>query len=259
MEINALPDRLQQLLRKTSWHPDTLGMSSSRTFRIEGPENFYLKINPVDPWGGLKIEADALAWLGMRLPAPEVVFYERVNGTDYLLIRALPGLPASDDYWKTNPRRLAEILAESMLALHSLDPADCPFDQRIATKLREVTHYVRLGLVDADDFDSENEGRTPEDILNHVHAERPLQEDLVVTHGDFCLPNLIIDNWKLSGFIDVGSLGVGDRYQDLALCAGNLADELDTDQYSERFYSAYGLTAVDAEKIRYFRLLNELK
>lgn len=259
METNALPDRLQQLLRKTSWHPDTLGLSSAQTFRIEGRENFYLKINAVDPWGGLKAEADASAWLRGRLPAPEIVFYERADGIDYLLIRALPGLPASDDYWKTNPRRLAEILAESMRALHNLDPADCPFDQRTDTKIREVSQYVRLGLVNADDFDLENVGKTPEEILNQLYTERPLQEDLVVTHGDFCLPNLILDNWKLSGFIDVGSLGVGDRYQDLALCLRDLVNELNTDRYAKFFFDAYGLTAVDDEKLRYFRLLDELK
>lgn len=259
MEANALPDRLKELLRNTSWHSDTLGMSSAQTFRIDGPEKFYLKINAVEPWGGLKAEADALTWLYVRLPAPEVVFYERANGTDYLLIRGLPGLPACDDHWKTNPRRLVETLAESMRAIHSLDPTDCPFDQRIETKLREVTKNVRLGLIDSDEFDSENVGKKPEAILSQLVAERPQQEDLVVTHGDFCLPNLILDDWKLGGFIDVGSLGVGDRYQDLALCLRDLTDELDTDQYTTFFLDVYGLDTVDEEKLRYFRLLDELK
>ncbi|WP_040005495.1 APH(3') family aminoglycoside O-phosphotransferase [Fibrisoma limi] len=255
----TLPTELQRLLQKTSWQADTLGMSSAQTFRLEGPESFYLKINPVDPWGGLKTEADALVWLRAYLPAPEVVYYERLTGIDYLLIRELVGSPASADEWKTNPKRLAETLAVSMLALHSLEPASCPFDQRTDTKLREVTSLVQRGLVDADDFDDENQARTPEHILEQLYAEQPADDDLVVTHGDFCLPNLILTDWRLSGFIDVGGLGVGDRYQDLALCLRDLADELGTNRYDACFLSAYGLRAVDTDKLRYFRLLDELK
>ncbi|WP_229365907.1 APH(3') family aminoglycoside O-phosphotransferase [Fibrisoma montanum] len=254
-----LPTELQRLLQNTSWQADTLGMSSAQTFRIEGPENFYLKINPVDPWGGLKTEADALVWLRGYLPAPEVIYYDRVDGTDYLLIRELVGLPASADAWKANPKRLAETLAASMRALHSLDPATCPFNQRTETKLREAADLVQRGLVDADDFDDENQGRTPDQLLEQLYAEQPANDDLVVTHGDFCLPNLILTDWRLSGFIDVGTLGVGDRYQDLALCLRDLADELNTNRYDAHFLSAYGLTAVDTEKLRYFRLLDELK
>ncbi len=259
MLTDTLPTTLQRLLQQTSWQADTLGMSSARTFRIKGPVNFYLKINPVDPWDGLKTEAEALSWLRTYLPAPEVVYYERVEGIDYLLIRELTGSPASADEWKANPKRLAETLALSMRALHSLELAACPFDQRTDTKLREVADFVQRGLVDADDFDGENQGLTPEHILEQLYADQPAEEDLVVTHGDFCLPNLILNDWQLSGFIDVGALGVGDRYQDLALCLRDLADELDTDRYHAVFLAAYGLATVDTEKLRYFRLLDELR
>ncbi|GAB3882569.1 APH(3') family aminoglycoside O-phosphotransferase [Spirosoma agri] len=258
MWINTLPTALQRLIRFASWQPEGLGMSSAQTFRLDGPEPFYLKINAVEPWGGLNVEAEALTWLRAYLPAPEVVFYERMDETDYLLIRALPGQPASDDRWKTNPERLTETLAVTMRALHELDPRTCPFDQRTATKLRAVTSRVQHGLVDVDDFDETNSGQTPETILSRLVAEQPAQDDLVVTHGDFCLPNLILNDWTLSGFIDVGRLGVGDRYQDLALCIRDLTDELNTDQYNDTFFAAYGLPTIDDAKLRYFQLLDEL-
>lgn len=259
MRTDTLPTALQRLLQNTSWQADTLGMSSAQTYRISGQENFYVKIDSVTNVGGLQKEAQALTWLRTYLPAPEVVFYERIDGIDYMLIRELPGLPASADYWTSNPHQLVETLAESMLALHRLDIATCPFDQRTAVKLQEVAQYVQLGLVDTDDFEPEHSGQTPEHILAQLYTEQPEQDDLVVTHGDFCLPNLLLTNWRLSGFIDVGSLGVGDRYQDLALCVRSLSQNLGTDQYHSLFFEAYGLPFPDESKLHYFRLLDELK
>ena len=191
-----MPDRLQKLLRNTSWEADTLGESTAQTYRVVGKtENFYLKISPVEPLGGLQSEDDALGWLRHYLPAPEVVHFERTNGIDYLLMREVVGLPASDDQWKQNPRRLTQLLAETTLALHRLPIEACPFNQRIDTKIQIVSAHVRLGLVDEDDFDEEIMGQAPGQILERIRRERPASEDLVVTHGDLCLPNILFQDW----------------------------------------------------------------
>jgi len=49
----------------------------------------------------------------------------------------------------------------------------------------------------------------------------------VLTHGDFCLPNILIKNGKLSGFIDLGKTGTGDRWMDIALCYRSLKHNAD--------------------------------
>jgi aminoglycoside phosphotransferase len=47
----------------------------------------------------------------------------------------------------------------------------------------------------------------------------------VVTHGDYAAPNVFIDpeTLRFSGLLDVGKLGTGDRYVDLALMFKSLA------------------------------------
>jgi aminoglycoside phosphotransferase len=51
---------------------------------------------------------------------------------------------------------------------------------------------------------------------------RPGHEDLVFTHGDYCLPNIILKDGKLSGFVDIGRARLADRYQDLGIAFRSL-------------------------------------
>lgn len=81
----------------------------------------------------------------------------------------------------------------------------------------------------------------------------------VVGHGDPCLANLIFaDAGRLSGVIDVGRLGVADRYNDLATATRSLAGKWHH-RYGERLMRRYGIGADQANnaKIRFYRLLDE--
>jgi aminoglycoside phosphotransferase len=80
--------------------------------------------------------------------------------------------------------------------------------------------------IDADDFDEERAGRSPASLLDELHATRPPDEELVLIHGDYCFPNVVIKGWALSGFIDLGRCGVADRYHDLAQAARSVRRNL---------------------------------
>ena len=83
------------------------------------------------------------------------------------------------------------------------------------------------------------------------------ESDLLQTHGDYCLPNIILKEHTVSGYIDVALAGVGDRYQDLALAVRSLAytNKADT-SLVELFFDTYG-ASIDVEKIAYYQLLDE--
>lgn len=90
-------------------------------------------------------------------------------------------------------------------------------------------------------------------------------EDLVFSHGYFCLPNIFLKDDKVSGFIDLGNMGIADRYQDIALCYRSLNNNL-AGAYGGKVYGkiddnllfdCLGITP-DYEKIRYYILLDEL-
>lgn len=90
-------------------------------------------------------------------------------------------------------------------------------------------------------------------------------EELVFSHGDFCLPNVFFDGGTVSGFIDLGNCGIADKYQDVALCYRSLKHNLNgkygrnvlTDVKAEQLFEELELEP-DWEKIRYFNLMDEL-
>jgi aminoglycoside 3'-phosphotransferase-2 len=84
---------------------------------------------------------------------------------------------------------------------------------------------------------------------------RPHEEDLVLTHGDACLPNLIADDARFTGFVDCARTAVADRCQDLALAARSISSNLGA-EWGEAFLTAYGGSA-DRDRLSFYRLLDE--
>ena len=76
-----------------------------------------------------------------------------------------------------------------------------------------------------------------------------LKSDVLI-HGDYCLPNIMLDSWHLSGYIDVGNGGVGDRHIDLFWGAWTLNFNLKTDKFRDLFFDAYGRDMIDGLALR---------
>ena len=71
----------------------------------------------------------------------------------------------------------------------------------------------------------------------------------VLIHGDFCLPNVMLDDWKLRGFIDLGDAGPGDRHVDLFWAMWSMGYNLGTNRYGPRFLDAYGREDYDPARL----------
>ena len=62
---------------------------------------------------------------------------------------------------------------------------------------------------------------------------------------------------RISGFIDLATAGIPDKYNDLAIASRSVAHNLGA-EYETIFFDAYGLDSVDREMIEYYRPLDEL-
>jgi kanamycin kinase len=88
------------------------------------------------------------------------------------------------------------------------------------------------------------------DAAYAVYSERKhLFQKEVLIHGDYCLPNVILDGFRVSAFIDLGNGGIGDRHVDLFWGAWTLWFNLKTNAYKERFFDAYGREKIEEERL----------
>ncbi|CPU63875.1 Probable streptomycin phosphotransferase [Mycobacteroides abscessus] len=123
--------------------------------------------------------------------------------------------------------------------------------------------------VNPDFLSDEDRVRPATELLCRVVAELPqrlAQEagDLVVCHGDLCLPNIVIapGDFSVAGFIDLGRLGLADRHADLALLFANARETWPGDGWvtaaaRERFLNRYG-APTDPERLAFYLRLDPL-
>jgi aminoglycoside phosphotransferase len=158
---------------------------------------------------------------------------------------------------------LARRYGAALRELHDrLDPATCPFDGRLDVRLDAAARRVAEGLVHAADFEPEHAERTPAEVLDLLRRTRPADEDdLVVTHGDWCFPNVLFDDdgdrpaWW--GMVDLAGLGVACRWYDLGIGSRSTAHNLG-EAAVPAFFEGYGIEP-DDERVEYSVLLDELQ
>lgn len=256
----ALPEAVRAATAGYVPTPATDGEGGGAVFRLEAPGRpaLYLKCGAGRVADDIMAEMVRLEWLAGRLPVPEVRHFVRSPGEAYLLTTAAPGRSA---YYclVEQPDQQAETvaaLARFLRTVHALPLADCPFHAGHELAMAQARRNIDAGRVDAEDFDEERQGWTPEQVWADLVGLLPLRFDRVVTHGDYSLDNVLLEDGRVTGCIDVGRAGAADPYQDLAAVWNNLA-EFGGDLQREML-RAYGIAEPDARKLRFHLCLGEL-
>jgi len=260
--MNPVPASIASILGNQAGKMDGLGKSKAQVLLFD---DYVLKIRPAGGWD--TIDVKVLQWLAGKAPAPQVAAHEEWNGQDWLLMTRIHGKELCKPDIMNNPALLLDCMAEALHTLWSIPVTDCPFERTVADHLSHAEAAIRSGHFDPSDCEPETFGsggfENPEELLLWLKSHLPPQ-DRVVTHGDFCLPNLFTDGKRFTGFIDVGNVGVADRWMDLALGwrslkhnsdghYGKIYPNIDPDD----LFHAAGVPK-DEEKLRYYILLDEL-
>lgn len=253
----TIPEFLKEYLADATLNTVTEGMSGAGVWRVEreGEADYYLKaVSQADDYE-LRQEADRLAWVASRFPAPTVNAFGVEAGQSYLLTTAIQGVLLSELLSNKNAITIVKGAGGALKRLHQLAIKDCPFTMELARRLALAEERLQAGEVELENFDEARQGQSAETVWAEVVAKRPATEDLVFTHGDFTPANVLInpDTLELSGVIDWGRAGIADRYQDLALMVRELETELQA-SFLEGYEVAQGL---DWEKVAYYQLLDE--
>lgn len=262
MSEMRIPQSISRIIGNRPYRLDDIGRSDSQVICFE---DMVLKIEKVGENAGQ--ESTMLKWLQEKLPVPRILQVEE-EGFQYLLMSRMAGEMACSPRYLENQRQLVKGLAQGLKLLWSVDISDCPCRSGLDELLKRARIQVEQGLVDMEnvqpDTFGENGFKDPMELLIWLEENRP-QEDFVLSHGDYCLPNVFLKEGQISGFIDLGRSGVSDRYMDIALCWRSLLNNLRGEyggkayqiDHPELLFEELGMEP-DWEKIRYYILLDEL-
>lgn len=171
----------------------------------------YAKWQPTD----LLDEAERLSWLGGRFASPAMADFVAHDDGSLIVTLAMDGESAVSERWMREPDVAAAAVGEGLARLHSLDVTQCLFD-------------------------------APEWITDDIGDE------VVILHGDPCAPNTLLGpDGSFLGIVDVGSLGPGDPWADLAVASWSLDWNYGPGEH-RTFWEAYGVEP-DEERIRHYR------
>jgi kanamycin kinase len=230
------------------------------TWRLDGPRGAvrFAKVSlGGQSYPSLRGESERMVWAAPYLPVPVVVTLSEVGQATILLTEALPGRDAAAPVWRDDLPALVRALGRGLRRFHEAVGEEwCPFRFDLARALGHVEDRIGRDDVRRSGFHPEHAHLTPADALAELEALVPVDEDLVVCHGDYCPPNVLLQGGSATGFVDLGELGAADRWWDVAVGAWSVGWNFGV-EYEPLFYESYGI-APDPARIRFFRLLYDL-
>ncbi len=244
IDYKEYPETFHFLLKNADVY-DSSCSPEARVIYIDKDEGLYLKKSKL---GSLKNEAELTAYFNKKGLAPCVLEYVTEDG-DYLLTRRVKGEDCTFYKYLESPKKLCETTATLLRKLHETDFSDCPVD-RVKTYLETVDLNYRKGIFDNSIFSQKWQIGAKDETKKYADRYRHLLEKDTLIHGDYCLPNIVLDDWKFSSFIDLGNGGTGDRHIDLFWGIWTLYFNLKTDKYDDYFKDAYGRDKIEDEKLR---------
>ena len=258
-----VPSKINDLIDSKPYTIDDIGMSGNQVLIFD---DMVLKIEEKSVFIAQQVQV--MKWLEGKVPVPKVLAYEVENGKSYLLMSKMSGVMSCDTYYLEHPQMLLDALTACLKMLWKVDVKECPVIRDVDAVLKEARVRVENDLVDMEDAEpatfEEGGFENPEQLLEWLENHRPSYEP-VLSHGDFCLPNIFLEDGRIKGFIDLGKTGVGDKWNDIALCYRSLKHNFDgtyggkvyEDFNSDMLFEKLGIEP-DWEKIKWYLLLDEL-
>ncbi|WP_203886025.1 aminoglycoside 3'-phosphotransferase [Planotetraspora kaengkrachanensis] len=251
-----VPDAVAALAGEHAVTPVWRNELGGLTFRLDdgrGGVRYVKWIAAGTPEIDLAGEAERLAWARSWVTVPQVVEQGADAHGSWLVTAAVPGLSAVAPRWVAEPATAAAAIGRGLRAFHDALPVErCPFDWSVDRRIARADERIAAGQGPADRF-PEHRHLDLSDARARIGAP-PDVDLLVVCHGDACVPNTLVhDDGRFSAHVDLGSLGVADRWADLAVAAWSTEWNYGPG-YDGIVYDAYGV-APDRERIAYYRLL----
>ena len=256
----SIPLCIREKVKGLPFVMDKVGMSHSHVALFD---DYVLKISSLS----FDIENEPRVYRALKgkIPIPDILECVIEGGRIYILKNKLQGKMLCDDYYMNRPELLYALASEALHMLWSIDVRGLELQNTFDTIIsfgRELEGNGGVELADLDPGTIKGFSNFSA-ILSYLIQNKP-KDDLVLAHGDLCLPNIICDQDRIVGFIDVGLMGVSSRYHDLAILYRSIRNNF-AGYYGkpypgyddEKLFRLLG-TAKDEKQLDYYLLLDEV-
>lgn len=249
MKINFDKNIINKYIEGTSICDKTFSDRSNVLYVQE--KGIYIKIAESDL---LKNEFENTVFFSKLGVAGEVIDYINDSNNDYLIVKEVEGENGISQNHIADPKKLASSFGNHLRIIHSLEYDICPGSNRTKSLFYECNKKVREDKIEMWSFHKKY-GFTPNQGLLMLDSLKSSYVNDVFIHGDYCLPNIIMNDFEFSGIVDMDLSGMGDRHIDIVSGLRSLEINFKTKEYDDIFLDAYGRDLIDKDRLAFAKLL----
>lgn len=248
LELTTFPKAFHKYLNAAKLYDSSCSPFAQVTY-VEKDKGYFIKRSKK---GSLEREVEMTTYFNSKGLSAKVLDYVQDDLHDWVVTTKIPGFDCIEAIYLNNPTKLIDILAQRLFLLHQEDYTDCPIQNHTQRLLESAENGYKKGRAEVSFLKIENLYEISSVKEAHLIVDKfgnSLQTNTLL-HGDYCLPNIILNDWKFSGFIDLDTGGVGDRHVDIFWGIWTLQYNLGTAKYTNRFIDAYGSRYIDKDVLK---------
>jgi kanamycin kinase len=253
-----VPRSVQELAAGAELVAVWVNLAGGITFRIDRPPiHRFVKWTPLSSGIDLSQEKARLLWAGRFISVPRVLEDGSDEEGSWLVTSPIDGETAVANRWRADPAKAVAAIGRGLRLMHERLPTRaCPFSWTAEERVANALQRAERGKIDPQTWHLEHQHLSVRAAIDLV-SQPPEVDRLVVCHGDACAPNTLLDaSGAVVGHVDLGSLGLADRWADLAVASWSTCWNYGACWEGE-LLAAYGVDP-DPARIGYYRLLWDL-
>ena len=234
----VFPEEIRRMVQGSALYDSSCGDTARVYYADNG---LYIKTAAA---GALAHEAQMGQVFHAHGLGPQVLCYQ-AGEQDWLVTREAKGQDLT--HHTHQPRLLCGQMGEKLRLLHDISGEGMPQSPSIRAYRQGNgvgERFERYVLMDGFPIASRQAA------VQLAAAYRLRLKTDVLIHGDACLPNMMLENGRITSLIDFSCAGAGERHIDLFWAVWSLAFNLKTEKYTGDFLAAYGEQDVDRDMIR---------
>lgn len=255
------PKEIVELLYKCEISEYISGRLGANVYRLSQPDGcgLFLKLATGNAALEIATEQNIIKTLYQLFPVPKLIHFAETSSYKLIITEELEGYPAYILKENETGEEAVYVVGKALKQLHNISSLEkLSLPNGLDEELKQIDIALQKSLIDVAQFQEKNSGRTPSEVFNQLCREQQTHQTVCITHGDYCLPNILRQGLNLSGVIDWGKAGMGDFHRDFSSIEGSIIRNFG-DKMVQLFYEAYGVSPSDIErdKIIFYKKMDQ--